>query len=126
MTAPMGERIIDVLEQAGNRYLSAADSRAYAILLLQIGGTDALRAYDASEDYWQHVQAVLDTFFTSAERAEICASLIAQPELRARPEFQRFLSHALAERRLQDLVRSAAVASLAVGRPPLASARRGH
>jgi hypothetical protein len=126
MTAPMGVRMIDVLERAGKRYLGATDSRAYAVLLLQVGGTDALRAYDASEAYWRHVQAILDTFFTSAQRAEICAGLIAEPELRARPEFQHFLSHALAERRLQELVRSAAVASLAVGRPPLAAAKRSH
>ena len=124
MTTAVGVRIINLLEQAGKEHLSATDPRAYASLLLQIGGTDALRAYDASEAYWGHVQAVLDTFFTSAQRAEICASLITRPELRARPEFQHFLSHALAEARLQELVRSAMVASLAVGRPPLAAARR--
>jgi hypothetical protein len=124
MKAPMGQRIIDVLEQAGKHHLSATDPRAYAILLLQIGGTDALRAYHSSEAYWRHVQAVLDTFFTSAQRAEICARLIAEPDLRARPEFQHFLSHALAERRLQELVGSATVVSLAVARPPVAPARR--
>jgi hypothetical protein len=126
MNAPMGVRITDVLEQAGKRHFGATESRAYATLLLQIGGTDSLRAYEPSEAYWRHVQAVLDTFFTSAQRAEIGAELIAEPELRARPEFQHFLSHALAERRLQELIRSATVASLAVGRPPLASARRGR
>lgn len=125
MTTSMGERIIGVLEEAGRRYLGATDSRAYSALLLQIGGTDALRAYDASEAYWGHVQAVLDTFFTSAQRAEICAGLIDQPELRARPEFREFLDHALAERRLQELIRIAALASSAVGRPRLAPARRG-
>jgi hypothetical protein len=124
MTTSMGERIIGVLEEAGRRYLGATDSRAYSILLLQIGGTDALRTYDASKAYWRHVQAVLDTFFSSAQRAEIGSGLIDQPELRARPEFRDFLAHALAERRLQELIRAAAIASSAVGRPPLAPAPR--
>jgi hypothetical protein len=124
MKAPMGQRIIQVLEQAGKRHLGATDPRAYAILLLQIGGTDALRAYQASEAYWRHVQAVLDTFFTSAQRAEICALLLAEPDLRWRPEFQPFLSHALAERRLQELVGPATEVTLAVDRPPVAPARR--
>jgi hypothetical protein len=124
MRTRMGDRIIEVLEQAGKRYLGVADSRVYAILLLQIGGTDALRAYDASELYWERVQAVLDTFFSSAERAEVCSRLIGLPELRARPEFRGFLAHALAERRLQELIRAAVLASSAVGRPPLTPARR--
>jgi hypothetical protein len=126
MKAPMGQRIIDVLEQAGKRHLGATDPRVYSILLLQIGGTDALRAYQETEAYWRHVQAVLDTFFTSAQRAEIGALLIAEPDLRACPEFQPFLSHALAERRLQELVGAATVVSLAVDRPPVAPARRMH
>ncbi len=126
MTMRMGDRVIDVLEQAGKRYLGAINSRAYSLLLLQIGGTDALRAYSASEAYWRHVQAVLDTFFTSAQRAEICDRLINRLELQARPEFRDFLSHALAERRLQELIAAAVVASSARGRPPLAAVRRGH
>ena len=61
MTAPMGADIVDVLEQAGERYLGETQSKAHAAFLLQVGGTDALRAYDASEAYWERVQAVLDT-----------------------------------------------------------------
>ena len=125
MTAPMGASIIDVLEQAGKRYLGEARSKAYAAFLLQIGGTDALRSYDGSVAYWERVQAVLDSFFNSAERAEICAPLIGRAELRARPEFRAFLAHALAERRLQELIAAALVASSAAGRPPLAAAKRG-
>lgn len=125
MTAPTGANIVDVLEQAGQRYLGEAESRTHAALLLQVGGTDALRAYDASEAYWKRVQAVLDTFFSADERAEICACLIERPELRARPEFRGFLGHALAERRLQEMIATATMASSARGRPPLAAASRG-
>jgi hypothetical protein len=125
MTAPMGASIIDVLEQAGKRYLGEARPKAYAAFLLQVGGTDALRSYVASGAYWERVQAVLDSFFSSAERAEICAPLIGRADLRARPEFRAFLAHALAERRLQELIAAALVASSAAGRPPLAAARRG-
>ena len=126
MTTRMGDQIIDVLEQAGRRHLGVTDSRAYSMLLLHVGGTDALRAYDASEAYWRHVQAVLDTFFTSAQRAEICAGLIDLPELRSRAEFRRFLAHALAERRLQELTSAAGMPGSAVGRPQLAPARRSR
>lgn len=126
MTAPMGVSIFDVLEQAGKRYLGEAESEAYAAYLLQIGGTDVFRTYDRSEAYWEFVQAVLDTFFESAERVEICAPLISRTELRARPEFQSFLAHALAERRMQELIAAAMVASSAIGRPRLAPARRDH
>ena len=80
MTAPTGASIIDVLEQAGQRYLGEGWSKAYATFLLQIGGTDALRRYDASEAYWERVQVVLDGFFNSAERAEICAPLIGRAD----------------------------------------------
>ncbi len=125
MTAPMGASIVDVLERGGSRFLGEAQSKAYAAFLLQIGGTDALRSYDASAAYWERVQAVLDGFFNSAERAEICAPLIGRAELRARPEFRAFLAHALAERRLQELIAGAMVASSVAGRPPLAAAKRG-
>ena len=124
MKERVGDRVIDALEQAGRRYLGATDSRTYSTLLLHVGGTDALRAYDRSDGYWRYVQAILDTFFSSAQRAEICARLIDRPELRARPEFRGFLAHALAERRVQELSAQAAIASSAIGRPRLAPVRR--
>ncbi len=126
MNARVEDRVIEALEQAGKRYLGATDSRTYSTLLLHVGGTDALRAYDGSAAYWKYVQAVLDTFFSSAQRVEICAGLIDRPELRARPEFGGFLAHALAERRVQELIGSAALASSAIGRPRLAPVRRGR
>jgi hypothetical protein len=126
MEERMGDSIIDVLEQAGRRYLGATDSRAYSTLLLHICGTDALRAYRARDAYWKYVQAILDTFFTSAQRAEICAGLIARPGLRARAEFRSFLAQALAEVRLQELVAAMVAPSSAIGGPRLAPARRAR
>ncbi len=126
MEERIGDSIIDILERAGQCSLSASNSRAYSALLLHIGGTDALRPYRASDGYWKSVQAILDTFFTSAQRAEICASLVDQPGLRARAEFQTFLCHALAEQRVQELISMAATAGSAIGLPPLAPVRRGR
>ena len=124
MTPPMGVSIVELLETAGKRYLGEVQSKTYAAFLLQIGGTNALRSYDASGSYWERVQAVLDAFFSSAERAEICVGLTDRAELRARPEFRSFHASALAERRLQELITAAMVASSAIGRPPLAAAKR--
>ncbi len=73
MKARLGAKVVDVLEQAGERHLKKAAPRAYAALLLQVGGADTLREYDASVTYWEHVQVILDHFFTSPERAEILA-----------------------------------------------------
>jgi hypothetical protein len=90
MTGQMGAKIVDVLERVGEFYLGF-ESKVYQAFLLQVGGTDALRHYDATEVYWDRLQAVLDSFFTSAERARVCERLIERPELYARPEFRGFL-----------------------------------
>jgi hypothetical protein len=123
MTAQLGATIIQLLEQAGEHHLGSAAPDAYAAFLHQVGGANTLRRYEASATYWGRVQATLDTFFTSAERAEICARLISHAELRRRPEFQDFLAHALAERRMQEMIAAAAVASSVIG-PAGAPARR--
>lgn len=115
MTAHLGATIIELLEQAGEHHLKTTSPDAYAVLLLQVGGSNTLREYAACADYWEQVQAILDYFFSSAERAAICARLIDQPELRRRPEFQGFLARALAECRLQELVASTSMASSATG-----------
>jgi hypothetical protein len=108
MTARLGARVIDVLEQAGERYLKKAAPDAYAALLLQVGGADTFRQYDASATYWERVQAILDHFFTSPERAEILARLGERSRLHRRPECRGFLNQARAERRLQELIAIAA------------------
>jgi hypothetical protein len=113
MTGQMGAKIVDVLEQAGELYLGL-EPKIYQAFLLQVGATDALRRYDRTEAYWERLQAVLDGFFTSAERAKVCERLVDRFELCARAEFRSFLCRARAERQLQDLIR---VATAAVSAP---------
>ena len=115
MTAHLGAAVIELLEQAGEHLLGEAAPDAYSAFLLQVGGANTLRRYEPSATYWERIQATLDTFFTSAERAEICARLIARAELRCRPEFQGFLAHALAERRVQEMIAAAACPPPVIG-----------
>ncbi len=116
----MAERVdtdvIGILEQAGERFLSTFSPELHRQFLLQIGGAQTLRRYVESETYWNQVQAILDCFFTSAERAEICGWLLERPELRARAEFRSFHARALAERRLQNLIVAAKLGSPAASR----------
>jgi hypothetical protein len=123
MTARLGAKIIDVLEQAGELYLRKAAPDAYAAFLLQVGGADTLRVYEASATYWERVQAMLDSFFTSAERAEIAARLIEQAGLRRRPELCSFLDHARAERQMQDLIAMASAGAVSRSTPVIAARR---
>lgn len=102
----VGAQIIDVLERSGARYL---EPDPYQTLLLNVGATQALRRYDGTEAYWDRVQAVLDAFFSSSERAEICAELIARRALWSLPEFRAFLMRAIAERRLQSILGEAPI-----------------
>ena len=105
----VGAEIVDILEWAGTLYLKPGDPGLYRAYLLHVGTDRALRHYDGSETYWDHVQMILDGFFTSSERSEICAQVIGHQELRGRPEFRGFLMRALAERRLQNMLRATAV-----------------
>ena len=123
MTAHLGAAVIEVLEQAGEHLLGETAPDLYTAFLHQVGGANTLRRYEASATYWEHVQAMLDTFFTSAERAEICARLITHAELRCRPEFQGFLAHALAERRVQEMIAAAACARPVIGAASLPGRR---
>ena len=111
MTARLGAKIIDVLEQAGELYLKRTAPDAYAAFLLQVGGADTLRLYEASATYWERVQAMLDSFFTSAERADIAARLIEEVGMRRRPELRSFLDHARAERQMQVLIAATSAAA---------------
>ena len=125
MTARLGAKIIDVLEQAGELYLKKTAPDAYAVFLLQVGGADTLRVYEASATYWERVQAMLDSFFTSAERAEIAARLIEEVGMRRRPELRSFLDHARAERQMQHLI-AATSAAAAIRSAQAIAARRGR
>jgi len=125
MTARVGAKIIEVLEQAGEIYLKTAAPDAYAAFMLQVGGADTLRVYEASAAYWERVQAMLDSFFTSPERVDISAHLIEQAGLCGRPELCSFLAHARAERQMQDLI-AVACAGAVRRSPQFIAARRAR
>jgi hypothetical protein len=99
MSEQVGKAVLQVLEQAGERWLAP---EVYRIFLFQIEGTRTVRRYEASKTYWDQIQRILDCFFCASERAEICTRLLERDDLQARPEFQGFLAQALAERRLQE------------------------
>lgn len=107
MSADVGATVIHVLEEAGQRYLRDVAPDVYQNFILQIGGTDAVRAYEGMPAYWQRVQAILDCFFTAAERAEVVGRLIYRADLCRRPEFRSFMLHGLAERRLRVMIEQA-------------------
>ena len=120
----VGAATIDILEWAGTRYLRQSEPDLYQAYLLHVGAAEVLRCYDGTEMYWERVQAILDTFFRSSERAEICGRLIVHCELSQRPEFHGFLMRALAERRLQSLLEMASIGSVIRPNPGPTAARR--
>lgn len=105
----VGAEIVNILERAGAQYLRQNEPDLYQAYLLNVGATEALRRYDGSEMYWDRVQAILDMFFSSSERAEICTQLIAHRALWPLPEFRGFLMRAIAERRLQSVFAAAPI-----------------
>jgi hypothetical protein len=117
----VGRLIVDILERAGARFLKQEEPDLYREYLLNIGGTDLVRRYDRTVTYWDRVQLILDGFFSSEERAQICTEVIAHGELWRRPEFRGFLMRAIAERRLQRVL---ATAMLAPPEAKPAAARR--
>ena len=119
MSRRYGQCVVTWLERGGERFLRTAQPYVYQQLLLHVGATDVLRRYDCPEAYWQYVQAILDCFFTSAQRAEMCSELIADPLFASRDDFRPFLMEAQAELRLQDIL--AGVDAVAGIRAPLRS-----
>ena len=103
MSSKRGGRVIEWIERGGERFLKGAQPDIYQILLLHVGATDRLRAYAGNEAYWQNVQAILDCFFSAAERAEMCAQLIDEPLFTGDPAFEHFLHQARAELRCREL-----------------------
>jgi hypothetical protein len=106
----VGAVVVDTLERAGAQYLKQNEPGLYRAYLLNIGGTDQVRRYDCTETYWDRIQLILDGFFSSKQRAQICTDLIADGELWTRPEFRGFLMRAIAERRLQSMLTAATLA----------------
>jgi hypothetical protein len=122
----VGAVIVDILERAGARYLKQSEPDLYRAFLLNIGGTDTLRRYDRTTTYWDRLQLILDAFFSSKERAQICTEVIAHGELLERPEFRGFLQRAIAERRLQSMLATATLAPRIGLHARWAAARRGR
>jgi hypothetical protein len=106
----VGAVIVDILERAGTRYLKQNEPDLYRAYLLNIGATNTVRRYDETAAYWDRVQLILDGFFSSNERAQICTEVIARRELWERPEFRGFLRQCIAERRLQSMIATATLA----------------
>lgn len=107
MRGQLDVQVVGILEEAGERNLREAEPQTHRALLLHVGA-GTLRRYERSPAYWERVQAVLDNFFDSAQRAQICAELMVLCDLRARPEARGFFDRALAEIRLQQMARSVA------------------
>ena len=106
----VGAVVVDTLERAGAQYLKQNEPGLYRAYLLNIGATDTVRRYDCTETYWDRIQLILDGFFSSKQRAQICSEVIARGELWVRPEFRGFLMRAIAERRLQSMLATAILA----------------
>ena len=120
----VGAVVVDTLERAGARYLKQNEPDLYRAYLLNIGGTDQVRRYDCTETYWDRIQLILDGFFSSKQRAQICTDLIADGELRTRPEFRGFLMRALAECRLQSMLATPTITpGVRLDAPPAAARR---
>ena len=124
MNAKVGPAVIDVLERAGERHLMQASPEFYDQFLWQIYGAGTLRHYDGSAVYWRRIQAALDFFFTSEQRAEICRSLLQQTDLHDRPECRSFWAYVLAESRMADIVAEMRLAAMSAGSSRKACTRR--
>jgi hypothetical protein len=122
----VGAVIVDILERAGTRYLKQNEPDLYRAYLLNIGATNTVRRYDQTTAYWDRVQLILDGFFSSKERAQICTEVIARRELWERAEFRGFLMQSIAERRLQGMLATATLAPHIRLGASSAAARRGR
>jgi hypothetical protein len=120
----VGAVVVDTLERAGAQYLKQNEPDLYRAYLLNIGGTDQVRRYDCTETYWDRIQLILDGFFSSKQRAQICTELMVHGELWTRSEFRGFLMRAIAERRLQSILAAAKMTARTRLDAPPAAARR--
>ena len=107
MSGCRGRCVVTWLESGGDRFLKPAQPYVYQQFLLHVGATDVLRRYDDSKAYWHYVQAILDCFFTSAQRASLCVELMNDPIFAGRSDFRPFLIEAKAEIRAQEIIAAA-------------------
>lgn len=112
MSRRHGQCVISWLQRGGKQFLRNTQPYLYQQLLLHTGATDILRRYDNADDYWHYVQNILDSFFTSTERAIMCRELIDTPMFNGREDFRPFLIEARAELRTQEVLALVGVVSL--------------
>jgi hypothetical protein len=115
MGAEVGNAVMDVLERAGEQHIRQSAPECYEEFLWQIHGAGTVLHYDGSDVYWRRIQAAIDFFFTSEQRAEICRSLVQQVGLVGRPECRSFRASALAETRMMDLIADMRLAAVSAG-----------
>ncbi len=106
MTRRRGHCVVAWLERWGERCLRQSQPYVYQQFLLHVGATDTLCRYDGSSTYWHSVQVILDSFFTSAERAAMCAELMLEPLFVGRDDFRPFLLQARSELTAHDVIAS--------------------
>lgn len=104
MAKQVGGIVLNVLERAGIRFLKPTSPDEFELFMLHVGGGGSLRAYAPRSSYWRQVQVLMDTFFSAAQRAEICDALLEEAGIEHRLEALDFAASALAERRLQDML----------------------
>ena len=106
MAGGRGRCVVAWLERWGEGCLRQTQPYVYQQFLLHIGATDTLCRYDGTRAYWHSVQVILDSFFTSAERAAMCGELIREPLFADRDDFRPFLLQARSELAVHDLIAS--------------------
>ena len=106
MDEQVGGQVVSILEAAGLRFLDPVAPGTFRVFLHHLGASATFQRYEAGPVYWRRLQILLDTFFSAEERAEICSELVARLPLVGRPESYDFLAEALAERRLQETLRT--------------------
>ena len=104
MSSIRGRCVVAWLERWGDCFLRESQPYIYQQLLLHVGATDVLRRYDSAPHYWHHVQVILDCFFTSRQRAMMCAELISDPLFLDDPAFVWFRLEAKSEITCQELI----------------------
>ena len=98
-----GDLVIAWLERWSERFLWGSQPELYQMLMLHVGATNKLRHSSDSDAYWQYVQAILDCFFSAAERAEMCADLMKEKHFVDDPACASFLHQAKAEMRCREV-----------------------
>lgn len=115
MSAEVGVAVSEILDRAARNYIKQDEPDCYDQFVWQVHGAGTVRHYDGSAVYWRRVQAVVDSFFTAAERVEIYRGLMQRAELTGLAEPWSLQALVLAEARVADLVAGLAHGGAASG-----------